>query len=476
MVPFDTDNERRVLSVRQLNESIQTALQTVFPEPVWVKGEVQRLPPDAARRKHVYFELHEGGDQGAARYQIPTALLGWDRDRFGLGRFLDGSDPSFRLQDKLEVCLLCRIDFYPPFGKISLKVVGIDPEFSLGQLEARRRRVLAWLEQEGLLALNPALPLADLPLRVGLITSRGSAAEHDFRTGLEASGYPFDVTLVDCRMQGDQTAPQVTAALDHLARQDLDVIVVTRGGGSRADLSWFDQQDLCVAVSRCSRPVITAIGHEIDTSLADLCAHTRCKTPTAAAEFLVERVRNWDLRLLAVGDRLAGAALARLESAQARLTACDHVGAAAVGRLREADRRLRTVGATLEVRTGRAVGRRQQQLQRVATQLVGGVRQRTAAGRRQTDYLARQLSREARAGGAGPQARRGRRWPVGADRSTTAGQHRPAGMAGREGPAPGPGESAQAGIHPHRGPKGPAAATGGRCAPGTGIADPFRRR
>ena len=333
MTDTTTSDPRRVLGVRQLNEAIQDALQTAFPGPVWVKGEVQRLPADSARRKHVYFELHEGDDQGAAKFQIPASIMGWDRERFGLGRYLDGSDPAFRLQDKLEVCLLCRVDFYPPFGKISLKVVGLDPEFSLGRLEARRRQVLAWLEKEGLLTLNAGRDLPLLPLTVGLITSRGSAAERDFRAGLEAAGYAFAVRLVDCRMQGEQTAPQIIAALAHLAGQECDVVVVTRGGGSRADLSWFDQQDLCAAIARCPVPVISAVGHEIDTSLADLCAHTRCKTPTAAADFLVDRIDHQARRVETAAAAVAAAATAGLDQAR---------------------RRLHALTAALEVRTGRA--------------------------------------------------------------------------------------------------------------------------
>lgn len=384
----------QALTVRQLNERIQGALQNAFPDPVWVKGEVQRLPRDAARRPHVYFELHEAGPGGAAGFQIPAAILKWDRDRFGLGRYLDGSDPAFTMQDKLEVCLLCRVDFYPPFGKLSLKVVGIDPEFSLGQLEAQRRRVLAWLEQQGLLRLNATHPVPELPLRVGLITSRGSAAERDFRTGLEASGYDFGVLMADCRMQGEQTAPQISAALQHLAGQGLDVIVITRGGGSRADLSWFDQQSLCEAVARCPVPVVAAIGHEIDTSLVDLCAHTRCKTPTAAAEFLTDRVGEQDRRLQEVVDGLTRGVQRRLELAARRLEAGDRLARLVDQRLRQDDQRLQTLAASLEARTGRLSARHGRRLQDAAGRLVAGVSRRTAAARHQTDYLSQRVARE----------------------------------------------------------------------------------
>lgn len=388
------DPGRSVLSVRQLNEAIRNALHTAFQDPVWVRGEVQRLPPDAATRKHVYFELHEGTGGGAATFQIPTTILGWDRERFGLGRYLDGSDPAFRLQNQLEVCLLCRVDFHPPFGRVNLKVVGVDPEFSLGRLEAERRRVLAWLRAEGLLELNGLLPMPDLPLRVGLITSAGSAAEHDVRAGLDESGFPFGVMLADCRMQGEQTAPQVSAALAHLARQNLDVVVVTRGGGSRADLSWFDQQAICEAIARCGCPVVAAIGHEIDTSLADLCAHTSCKTPTAAAEFLVERVQQQHDRVQSTAERLARHALASLDTSAAQLEIASRVGPLASRSLRESSQRLRAVVATLEARTGRLVARHDRRIHAFATRLAAGFGQSVAAAQRRVDYLAERVALE----------------------------------------------------------------------------------
>ena len=106
-------------------------------------------PATPARRTHVYFELHETGGSGAAEYQISASLMGWDRQRFGLGRYLDGTDPDFQIANKLEVCLECQVDFYAKFGKLSLKVVGVDKNFALGRLEARRREILAYPEAGG---------------------------------------------------------------------------------------------------------------------------------------------------------------------------------------------------------------------------------------------------------------------------------------------------------------------------------------
>ncbi|MBE0565566.1 MAG: exodeoxyribonuclease VII large subunit, partial [Krumholzibacteria bacterium] len=308
-----------MLTVRQVNERISDAVAAAFPRSLWVRGEIQRLPADAARRQHVYFELHETGTTGAAEYQIPVSLMGWDRDRFGLGRYLDGTDLDLQLADKLEACFEVRVDYYARFGKLSLKIVGVDKTFSLGKLEARRREVLAYLQAQGLLEANKAVPLTELPLRVGLVTAPGSAAERDFLTGLEHSRWAFRVLTAGAKMQGQRVQDEVIAALGTLLAAGVDVIVITRGGGSRADLSWFDQRDLAVAVARCPVPVITAIGHEIDRSIADLVAYQACKTPTAAADFLVDRISAQAARLTGAALRLKQTVADRLDDAARRL-------------------------------------------------------------------------------------------------------------------------------------------------------------
>ena len=324
-----TTPEKRILTVRQLNETISDAVRMAFPATVWIRGEVQRLPTDASHRTHVYFELHETGQSGAAEYQIPVSLMGWDRSRYGLGRYLDGTDPDFQLANKLEVCLECQVDFYAKFGKLSLKIVGVDKSFALGKLEASRRATLAFLKTENLLEKNASILLPEIPLRIGLITAAGGAAERDFMTGLEASPFGFQVHLQSAKMQGEQLQSEVIRALTALQSQDVQAIVITRGGGSRADLSWFDQKDLAVAVANCPVPVITAIGHEIDHSIADLVAHHSCKTPTAAAEFLVDRVTQASVRVESAVVRLQDAANVALVTASQRVEVTERMARAA---------------------------------------------------------------------------------------------------------------------------------------------------
>jgi len=302
--PESLEPKRRILTVGELNETIEYALAEAFPSAVWVRGEVQRL---TNRGGNIYFELH--GSDGGGVDQIRISALKWDRQKFGLDRYFDGSDPDLRIRESMEVCLQVRVNYHRKWG-MSMMLVGVDTAFTLGQLEARRRRTLAWLQEHRLLDRNSAIPLPLPALRIGLITSRDSAAEKDFLTGLRDGGYAFVVERIDCRMMGDAMIGQVVKALADLGRAGVDVIVLTRGGGSRADLSWFDHQDLCEAVARCPRPVITAIGHEIDQSLADLVAHHHCKTPTAAAHDLVANVSAIEQQIeeaaAAVSDAVAG--------------------------------------------------------------------------------------------------------------------------------------------------------------------------
>ncbi len=317
--PAGNNTQRQVLSVRQVNDGISDAIDRAFPRTIWVRGEVQRFPHDAAHRKHLYFELQETGSSGAAEYQVAVALMGWDRQRFGLSRYVDGTDPDFQIANKIEVCLECKVDFYAKFGKISLKIVGVDKTFALGKLEARRRETLAFLTEHGLLQKNAAVPMPELPLKIGLITSPESAAHHDFMTGIAASGWAFEVMLHGAKMQGELLQSEVIAALNAQAKAEVDVIVITRGGGSRADLSWFDQKDLAVAIAESPLPVITAIGHEIDTSIADMVAHQSCKTPTAAAEHLVEIIDRAARRLDDATEQLIARSTSLLEDAHRRL-------------------------------------------------------------------------------------------------------------------------------------------------------------
>src|SRR5262249_11965720 len=184
-------------------------------------------------------------------------------------------------------------EVYAPQGRVQLKMTAIDPVFTVGGIAVARERVVRGLAADGVLDRNACTAMPLVPLRVGLVTSVGSAAFHDFVHELGASGLAFRVAVVDVRVQGDNASRRIVYGLRQMAVRELDVVVLVRGGGSRADLAPFDSDAVARAIVAMAVPVICGVGHETDRSVADQVAHTSCKTPTACAQLLVAQVREF---------------------------------------------------------------------------------------------------------------------------------------------------------------------------------------
>ncbi|MBK6939802.1 MAG: exodeoxyribonuclease VII large subunit [Planctomycetes bacterium] len=300
------------LRVSELALSIQAAMRRSFPRRVWVVGEVAELERSLSKRNW-FFTLAETSPADGRRYSLGAVLWPDEQRRlFGPGGTVRG---AIEPKDGIEIRALVSIDFYAPYGALRLVVHDVDPAYTLGKLALERRLLIERLTKEGVLARQQRHVLTDVPLSIGLISSADSAAYSDFVRTLEASQIAFRILFVDARMQGEDTTRTVVTGLRTLARRSPDVIVIARGGGSVLDLSWFDKEDLVRAVADSPFPVLTGIGHEIDTSVADLAAHRQFKTPTAVAGFLVERaqdaMRSLDdarRRLRAAGDSIRDAA------------------------------------------------------------------------------------------------------------------------------------------------------------------------
>jgi len=253
---------------------------------MWVTGEIDGWN---GRGQHAYFNLVGVASDGS-KAVLNAALFAFQRRR------VEGAlqKAGLSLADGVKVRVKGTPDFYGPFGKISIKISEVDARFTLGDLVMAREELVRSLRERGLYDRNRQLELPPVPLRVGLVTSEGSAAYADFTKEIQASGLGFDIRVIDCRVQGATAPGEVAAAIDAFSRHgDRDVIAVVRGGGSRTDLAAFDTEEIAAAIARSSLPVITGIGHEIDTSVADEVAHTRFKTPTATAAGLVTLVRAY---------------------------------------------------------------------------------------------------------------------------------------------------------------------------------------
>jgi len=269
--------------VAELSAAIAERIREAFPGEVWVRGEIHDLV--RARSGHVYFTLRDPDGEGLDAAQLSVMLSSRDKQR--VNRLLLRGGGTVRMTDGTEVRIRGRVDWYGPRGQLQLQMTSIDPAFTLGQLAAARAELLALLRAEDLLEANARLPFPVAPLRIGLVTSAGSAAEADVLDELRRSGFRFEVVVADVRVQGPEAPGAVAGAITGLARTRVDVVLVARGGGAATDLAAFDTELVARAIAGAGRPVVTGIGHETDRSVADEVAHTAAKTPTAAAQHVV---------------------------------------------------------------------------------------------------------------------------------------------------------------------------------------------
>jgi exodeoxyribonuclease VII large subunit len=338
-------------TVAELSAHAARVIAGAFPDDLWVEGQIRNI--SRAPNSHVYFQLVEPSEAGRQpKSQLAVTLLAPERQH--VNEQLMRAGGSVRMTDGVEVRIRGRLRWYGPRGTVQLRMDGIDPAFTLGRLQADRDRVLATLAAEGLLDANRSLPFPLVPLRIGLVTSIGSAAHADVMAELRASGFGFDVVEADARTQGDDCAPSVVRALTRLAEARVDVILLVRGGGARTDLAGFDAELMARAIARLTVPVLTGIGHEVDRSIADEVAHRAHKTPTAAAADVVRAVRAFLDRLDRVAVAVPRAASKVATVAGERLDRrATRVRRAAAGALDRHDDRVLAVAG----RTGRAAGR-----------------------------------------------------------------------------------------------------------------------
>jgi exodeoxyribonuclease VII large subunit len=303
------------LTVGELCAAIDRSVRQAFPEEVWVSGAISGLKRTAAG--HVYFDLVDPVGLGEVTASVPVALFA--AKRMLVNRILTRSGGAVRMTDGTEIRIRGEVGYYPRNGRVQVVMSLIDPAYTLGRRAEARDRLLRQLAAEGLLEANRQNPLSVLPLRVALITSHGSAAHADFGDELHRSGYRFDLRVFDARVQGTDAVETLVWALDEASRWGPDVIAVVRGGGARTDLGAFDHEAVARAVASSPVPVFTGIGHETDRSVCDEVAHTAAKTPTACAQLVVARVRDFEQRVDAATDRLRRLTDQRLGSAEREL-------------------------------------------------------------------------------------------------------------------------------------------------------------
>lgn len=267
----------QILKVTELTRQIKAQLEGRFTQ-IWVQGEVSNLRRQSSG--HVYFSLKDAGSQ------LPCVLFA-----------RDAAQQAFQLEDGMEVLLFGSLSVYAPHGRYQL-IAKMTVQSGQGRLQMEFERLKQKLAAEGLFDKERKRPLPTLPMRIAVVTSPTGAALQDFLRILRRRNYKGEVVIFPARVQGKGAEKEVAAMLEYAgASKNFDLVVITRGGGSIEDLWAFNEEVLARAVAACPLPVISAVGHEIDTVLTDYAADKRAETPSAAAELISSLIIEAEQRL-----------------------------------------------------------------------------------------------------------------------------------------------------------------------------------
>lgn len=294
-------NNRTTYSLYELNNIIKSAIGYALPDTYWVVTEIADVKLN--QKGHCYLELVEKEDSKIIA-QVKANIWAYEYRKLSL-KFQAVTNES--LKPGMKVLLSAAVTFHEVYG-LSLNVKDIDPSYTMGEMALKKREVIERLTKEGLIELNKSLSLPIVPQRIAVISSPTAAGYGDFFDHLDNNpyGYKFIHILFPALMQGAEAEQSIISALRKVRqKRDLfDVLVIIRGGGSVIDLNCFDSYNLASQVAQLPLPVITGIGHEKDDTVVDMTAHTKMKTPTAVAEFLISGLRSFEENVTERQDRI----------------------------------------------------------------------------------------------------------------------------------------------------------------------------
>jgi len=279
-------------SLYELNEYIKRVIALNFEEPIWVNCEIAQIKEV---RGNVYLDLiHHNTDTNEVDAQISGAI--WYTSYLFIKNKLGTLLPSILAQG-VHVMIKVKIEFNERYG-MKLLIEDIDPNFTIGQMEMNRQKILTNLATEGLINLNKEKALPCVIKKIAVISSATAAGYIDFAQHLANNSYGYKIisTLYTVSLQGQNTEREVVAAMIKINEKadKYDCILIIRGGGSKLDLSSFDSYNIGAAIAKSKLPVLTGIGHDIDSTVADVVAYMTLKTPTAVADFVIEYNLNFE--------------------------------------------------------------------------------------------------------------------------------------------------------------------------------------
>lgn len=309
---------QQVLSLFELNRFVKQALHNHLPDTYWVQAELSDVRSNSSG--HCYLEFVQKDTGG--NHLIAKARGSIWSNIFKMLKPYFEQETGQQFTSGIKVLVQVSVEFHELYG-YSLTVLDIDPTYTLGDMARRRREIILRLEEEGVLTMNKELDMPLAPQRIAVISSATAAGYGDFCDQLRNNPYglSFQTKLFPAVMQGERVEESIISALESVYQElhDWDVVVLIRGGGATSDLSGFDTYNLAANCAQFPLPIITGIGHERDETVLDIVAHTRVKTPTAAAEYLIGRLYETALKLEDHASRVVNKVEERLNWEHTRL-------------------------------------------------------------------------------------------------------------------------------------------------------------
>jgi exodeoxyribonuclease VII large subunit len=284
---------RTIRKLSELNLDIQSVIHEHFPETIWIVAEISEIKVNSAG--HCYLDLIEK-DEKSDKIKARARATIWSF-AFRMMKPYFESTTGYELKQGIKILINVKVEFHEIYG-YSLNITDIDPTYTLGDIERKRQEIILRLQKEGVFNMNKELSLSPVPQKIAIISSETAAGYEDFVNQLENNplGYVFYHCLFPAIMQGEQAETSIIQSFERIFRYSdfFDAVVIIRGGGSKADLATFDNYNISYYITQFPVPVLTGIGHEQDETIADMVAHTRLKTPTATAEFLINRIFEFE--------------------------------------------------------------------------------------------------------------------------------------------------------------------------------------